>query len=80
MKSKKGFIWNCEKGHLDVVKWLFSLGGVNIHANGEYAFRLSCENGHMDVAKWLFSLGANIPKNIYCDNDDINAWINSLKN
>ena len=71
---------SCRNGHMDVAKWLISLGGVNIHANNEYAFRGACGNGHMDIAKWLFSLGANINKDIYCGNDDIREWINSLKN
>jgi len=25
MKSKKGFIWNCENGHIDVAKWLLEI-------------------------------------------------------
>ena len=59
MKSKKGFIWNCENGHMDVAKWLVSLGGVNIHACNEGAFRYSCRNGHIDVAKWLLEIGSD---------------------
>ena len=53
-KAKKGFIWNCEKGHINIARWLFSLGGVNIHADNEYAFRKS----DSDILKWL-----NILKN-----------------
>jgi len=45
-------------------KWLYSLG-ANIHADTDYAFRLSCENGHIKVAKWLYSLGADV----HADND-----------
>ena len=54
-------MWNCENGHMDVAKRIFSLGGVNIHADDEYAFYWSRINGHMEIAKWLVSLGANIP-------------------
>ena len=56
-KANKGFQWNCGKGNLIVAQWLYSLGGVDIHADNEYAFRWSCRNGHLIVAKWLYSLG-----------------------
>ena len=42
IKANNGFQWNCENGHLTVAKWLYSLGGVNIHANNESAFQWSC--------------------------------------
>ena len=44
-------------GHLDVLKYLISLGGVNIHAYGECAFQWAAENGQLDVLKYLMSLG-----------------------
>jgi len=78
--DESAFRWSCGNGHMDVAKWLVSLGGVNINVFDGIAFQLSCKNGHLDVAKWLISLGVNINKNIYCGNDDIRAWINSLKN
>src|SRR5438309_1422509 len=56
-KAKKGFIWNCANDHIDVARWLFSLGSVDIYADDECAFRESCKNGHLNVAQWLYSLG-----------------------
>src|SRR5580692_3090729 len=57
-KAKKGFLWNCSKGRINVAQWLWSLGrvdakattqpalkgqgGINIHADDEAAFRCSC--------------------------------------
>jgi hypothetical protein len=33
------FRYACICGNLPIAKWLYSLGGVNIHALDEYAFR-----------------------------------------
>src|SRR6056297_1461905 len=30
---------------------------IDIHAQDEYAFRLSCGNGHLEIVKWLIQLG-----------------------
>lgn len=32
---------------------------INIHANNEFAFRISCEYGHLQVAQWLYDLAIN---------------------
>ena len=46
-------------GHLEVVKYLVSLGG-NIRAQNNQAFRRATRNGHVEVVKYLVSLGGNI--------------------
>jgi hypothetical protein len=67
---EKNFQWNrnnmfirlCENGHLSVAQWFYGLGGVDIHAENDHAFRGACYNGHLLVAQWLYYLGdANIP-------------------
>src|ERR1700722_16586965 len=57
LKAKKGFIWNCSNGHINIAQWLYGLGGINIHANDEHAFVTSCREGHINVAQWLLGLG-----------------------
>ena len=47
----------CGHGHLHIAEWLVGLGGVDIHAGGEHAFRQACGNGHLGVARWLVGLG-----------------------
>lgn len=37
--------------------WLYSLGGVDIHARNDFAFRSSCVNNKLNISKWLYSLG-----------------------
>ena len=36
------FRYSCINGHIEIAKWLYSLGGVDIHANNDDAFRYSC--------------------------------------
>jgi hypothetical protein len=51
------------------VKWLYSLGNINIHVRNKEAFRESCENRHLEVVKWfMFELG-------YINNPIIDEYI-----
>jgi len=47
----------CASGYIETAKWLYSLGGIDIHINNDEAFILSCESGYLEIAKWLVSLG-----------------------
>ena len=38
-----------QQGHIDVAKWRYSLGQVNIHAGNEYTFKCYPK----EVKKWL---------------------------
>ena len=77
--NEQAFKWSCEKGHIEINRWLIQLGEsgdygkkINIHSNHEHAFRLSCFNGHIEIAQWLIQLGesGNYGKiNIHADND-----------
>ena len=83
IKANKGFIWNCQNGHLTVAQWLYALGGVDIHAENEHAFRWSCRDGHLTVAQWLYSIGegmdarkgqCNVNVNIHISNEYAFEW------
>jgi hypothetical protein len=36
--NENKFINSCKFGHLEIAKWLYSLGGINIHVFSEEAF------------------------------------------
>ena len=61
--EKEAFDRCCKFGRLEIAKWLYSCGNIDIHGDQERAFRWSCYSGHLRVAKWLYSLG-NV--NIHC--------------
>ena len=71
IKANKGFIWNCEHGHLSVAKWLYLFDRANIHDDYENAFAWACGFGHLAVARWLYGLATFSPSN-----DNINNNIN----
>jgi|GEM_PF-3634206 len=46
-----------ERGHLNILQWIHSLGGIDIHRFDDIAFRESCNRGYLEVSIWLYSLG-----------------------
>jgi hypothetical protein len=50
------------RNHLNVAKWLYQLGNVNIHLLEDEAFRKACKSaGSLEIVMWLYKLG-NINK------------------
>ena len=46
----------CRNGQIEIAKWLYSLGNVNIHTCNEQPFRWACYNGKIETAQWLSCL------------------------
>jgi len=52
------FQWALENGHLEVVKYLISVG-CNPKIDDNMAIRRACLNGHLEVIKYLISVGCD---------------------
>jgi hypothetical protein len=65
------FIVLCYHGYIETMKWLWTKGEINIHANNEEVFRCSCGCGCIELAKWLIEISKENGKiiNISAIND-----------
>jgi len=45
------FIESCLSGQLEIVKWLYSLGDIDITMEEDGIFRLSYQYGHLEIDK-----------------------------
>ena len=57
--KQKGFYLACENGHIEIAKFLHSLG-ININSYNDVVFVWACRRGHIEMVKWLQTLGVNI--------------------
>jgi len=55
--NKYIFSYLCGCGFLETAKWLYSMGGIDIHARHNEAFYWSCVTGHKETAEWCYSFG-----------------------
>lgn len=85
--AQEAFQQACEQGDLLRMQWLWSQGGVNVHAAHEQAFRMACYHGYEDVARWLHSLsGVHVHEldewafRYACSNghENVARWLHSL--
>ena len=73
------FIDSCQKGHLEIVKYLLISPDLkehaDIHADNDYGFRLACEKGHLEIVKYLLT-SADLKEHadIHADNDWGFVW------
>ena len=54
--------WACEKGELNVCKWLHGNGAADdiskVNNEDTTPMFIACQEGHLSVCKWLFEVGA----------------------
>ena len=67
----KGDEWafrsSCRCNRIEVAKWLYSLGNVDIKVCNDTAFRMVCEYRHIELIEWLCSICNDYE---YTENDD----------
>ena len=64
--SARVYVWPLGDGQVAV-----SLGGVDVHADNDFAFRHACGGGHLETARWVLSLGG---VNVHAYNDEAFRW------
>jgi len=50
IESDIGFYWSCVNGYLEIAKWIFGLGYIDIHSHRD-TLETCCRLGHLKVAK-----------------------------
>ena len=63
----------CEGGHLNIVKLIFEMSGVEKKINIDEAFSTACLNGHLHIAQWIDTY-----KFTYCYLDDMENLIDDV--
>lgn len=73
----------CILGHMEIVKWIYSFGLVDIHYDKDSIFYNVCKYNQLGIAKWLYDLDN---ENIYiddsiwkCSKKKIRSWLNSIR-
>jgi hypothetical protein len=61
-----------------MAKWLFSLGGINIHVNEDSAFYVACSEGNLEIAQWLYYIVGDKKINIHAKQNQ--AFVKALSN
>jgi len=61
ISRKSPLVQACEKGHLEIVKYLVDSGKADITARSHEAFLMASKNGHLEVVRYLAGkIGADI--------------------
>jgi len=61
-KSKRKYISDevfekmCYDGHLDIVKWMYSLNKANINLELLWNILCNCSNGQLEIIKWIIDI------------------------
>ena len=61
------FCLACQEGHIEIAKWLYSLGNIDIRSLDGLCFRSVSISGNIKIIKWLSSLCEDYK---YIENDE----------
>lgn len=51
------FIWSCQRGHLEISKWLLQVFDIDPHGEEDRVLIVCCMRGALEVAKWIYAMG-----------------------
>ena len=74
---KNAFGISCEKGHIEIAKWIYSLNTIKLD-DIISSLGYSCVKGHLEIVKWLYSLymtNERVKTKVNKKNIDINRII-----
>lgn len=74
INQQHAFQWACDGASLEIMQWLHGLGGIDIHAEYDSAFRSCCKRGQsLHIARWLLSLE---PQRVWLAEclDNLRSW------
>ena len=53
----------CRNGHIDLAKWLYETGNIDVSKNQWSAFTTAFNSGHFDITIWLYTIDNNCIEN-----------------
>jgi hypothetical protein len=85
-KDNLSLKWCCLKNNIELAKFIYSLGGIDLGMNNNDLLVNSCQDNNIEIVKWLYAEGVdiyssiNVIISICCNkrNDEIIKWIFSL--
>lgn len=58
INNSRALITACRCKQIEIIDWLITLNGIDIHINNDMAFRFACSTGEFELARKLYKMDA----------------------